>query len=87
MDGHDFDLKNNMKYLFDYDKFINITDWLVESTHFDRENTPGIISIRVDMIVVAAIITRFVMDKLGIKDVLMSTYSLKEGVLAEMLRL
>jgi exopolyphosphatase/guanosine-5'-triphosphate,3'-diphosphate pyrophosphatase len=37
------------------------------------------------MIVVAAIITRFVMEKSGIKDVLMSTYSLKEGVMAEML--
>jgi len=87
MDGHDFDLKKNTKYLFDYDKFINVTDWLIESTHFDRENTPGIISIRVDMIVVAAIITRFVMERLGIKDILMSTYSLKEGVMAGMLTL
>jgi len=37
------------------------------------------------MIVSAAIITRFVMKKLGIDNVIMSTYSLKEGVLAEML--
>lgn len=84
-DGHEFDLKNNRKYQFDYNEFINITDWLIESTHFERENTPGIISIRVDMIVVASIITRFVVEKLGIKDVLMSAYSLKEGVLANML--
>ncbi|MGN6179522.1 MAG: Ppx/GppA phosphatase family protein [Mucilaginibacter sp.] len=84
-DGHDFDLKTNRKYRFNYNEFLNITDWLIESTHFERENTPGIISIRVDMIVVASIITRFVVEKLGIKDVLMSTYSLKEGVLATML--
>jgi exopolyphosphatase / guanosine-5'-triphosphate,3'-diphosphate pyrophosphatase len=84
-DGHDFDLKQNRKYHFDYQEFINITDWLIESTHFERENTPGIINIRVDMIVVAAIITRFVMEKLGIKDVLMSAYSLKEGVMANIL--
>lgn len=85
-DGHDFDLRNNRKYQFDYNEFMNITDWLIESTHFERENTPGIISIRVDMIVVAAIITRFVVERLGIKNVLMSTYSLKEGVLANMLK-
>ena len=84
--GYDFDLKRNRKYQFDYTKFINITDWLIESTHFERENTPGIISIRVDMIVVAAILTRFVMGKLDIQDVLMSTYSLKEGVMAGMLK-
>jgi exopolyphosphatase / guanosine-5'-triphosphate,3'-diphosphate pyrophosphatase len=84
-DGHDFDLKKTIKYPFDYNEFINITDWLIESTHFERENTPGIINIRVDMIVVAAIVTRFVMKKLGIRDVIMSAYSLKEGVMARML--
>jgi exopolyphosphatase/guanosine-5'-triphosphate,3'-diphosphate pyrophosphatase len=84
-DGHDFHLKQNRKYQFDYTEFISITDWLIESTHFDRENTPGIINIRVDMIVVAAIITRFVMAKLDIKEVLMSAYSLKEGVMAGIL--
>lgn len=86
-DGNDFDLKSNRKYQFDYNKFINITDRLIESTHFERENTPGIISIRVDMIVVASIITRFVVEKLRITDLLMSTYSLKEGVLANVLSL
>lgn len=85
-DGHDFDLEKNRKYRFNYNELINITDWLIESTHFERENTPGIISIRVDMIVVAAIITRFVVDKLGIRDVVMSAYSLKEGVMAGMLK-
>ena len=84
-DGNEFDLKKNRKYKFVPAEFFNITDWLIESTHFDRENTPGIIPIRVDMIVVAALITRFVMKKLNIEDVLMSTYSLKEGVMAEAL--
>ena len=83
--GHDFELKSIRKYHFDNTEFLNITDWLIESTHFDRENTKGIIPIRVDMIVVAALITRFVMKKLNISDVIMSTYSLKEGVLAEAL--
>jgi len=83
--GNEFELKNNRKYTFDPVEFINITDWFIESTHFERENTPGVIPIRVDMIVSASIITRFVMKQLGIEKVMMSTYSLKEGVLAEML--
>ena len=83
--GHEFELKNNRKYKFNTQEFINITDWLITSSHQDRENTKGIIPIRVDMIVSASLITRFVMKKLGISEVLMSTYSLKEGVLAEAL--
>jgi exopolyphosphatase/guanosine-5'-triphosphate,3'-diphosphate pyrophosphatase len=83
--GHPFELKNNRKYQFDNEEFIKITDWLIQSSHNERENTEGIILIRVDMIVSSSLITRFVMEKLGISNVLMSTYSLKEGVLAEAL--
>jgi exopolyphosphatase/guanosine-5'-triphosphate,3'-diphosphate pyrophosphatase len=83
--GHEFKLKNNRKYIFKPVEFINITNWFIQSSHAERENTKGVIPIRVDMIVSAALITRFVMKKLGINKVMMSTYSLKEGVLAEML--
>jgi exopolyphosphatase/guanosine-5'-triphosphate,3'-diphosphate pyrophosphatase len=83
--GNEFELKKNRKYKFNAQEFINITDWLIASSHQDRESTKGIIPIRVDMIVSASLITRFVMKKLGISDVVMSTYSLKEGVLAEAL--
>ncbi len=37
------------------------------------------------MIVVASLITRYMMDRLDIYRVAMSMYSLKEGVLAELL--
>jgi len=83
--GNEFELKKNRKYQFRPEEFIQITDWLIQSSHTERESTKGIIPIRVDMIVSASLITRFVMQKLGVNDVLMSTYSLKEGVLAEAL--
>jgi exopolyphosphatase/guanosine-5'-triphosphate,3'-diphosphate pyrophosphatase len=83
--GHQFNLKQTREYRFDFSEFLNITDWLIESTHFDRENTKGIIPIRVDMIVAASLITRYVMKRLNIDNVVMSSYSLKEGVMAEML--
>jgi len=83
--GNEFDLKKNRKYRFDPNELIEVTDRLIASSHNERERMPGIIPIRVDMIVSSALITRFVMAKLGLTDVLMSTYSLKEGVLAEAL--
>lgn len=68
-----------------YNDLIAVTDKLIASSHQERKSTKGIIPIRVDMIVVASLITRFIMSKLGINQVCMSTYSLKEGVLAEMM--
>jgi len=39
----------------------------------------------VDMIVTASLLVRFILQKLNIDEVAMCTYSLKEGVLAEMI--
>lgn len=77
-----FDVKHIKTYDFDLDSFTRITDVLIASSNQQRKAMKGIISLRVDMIVVASIITRYVMDKLNIKQVSMSTYSLKEGVMA-----
>ncbi len=83
--GNTFDLKKTKTYAFDNTKLLQLIDKLILSSHYDRAETKGIIPIRVDMIVTASVLTRFVMQKLGISSVLMSTNSLKEGVLAEML--
>jgi exopolyphosphatase/guanosine-5'-triphosphate,3'-diphosphate pyrophosphatase len=82
--GNDFslDIKN---YNFELTDLIGVTGKLIASSHQQRKDTKGIIPIRVDMIVVASLITRFILDNLAIKRVFMSTYSLKEGVLAEMM--
>jgi exopolyphosphatase/guanosine-5'-triphosphate,3'-diphosphate pyrophosphatase len=83
--GNPFELKNNPKYRFDLTEFIQITDWLIKSSHQDRANAKRIIPVRVDMIVSASLITRFVMKKLHIDQVIMTVNSLKEGVLTEAL--
>lgn len=83
--GKPFDLKKIKNYSFQLADLVNVTDKMISSSHIERKNTRGIISIRVDMIVVASLITRFVMQKLNVEKVCMSTNSLKEGVLAEML--
>ncbi len=83
--GHTFDLKSIKCEDFDTQQFITLTDRFIKSTHQERENTKGIIPLRVDMIVFASLITRYVMEKLNIENLAMSMYSLKEGVLAELL--
>jgi exopolyphosphatase/guanosine-5'-triphosphate,3'-diphosphate pyrophosphatase len=83
--GNPFELKKVKNYTFLPDDLTSVTDQLITSSHQERKATPGIIPIRIDMIVVASLITRFVMQKLGIDRVCMCSNSLKEGVLAEML--
>ena len=83
--GHRFDLKKTKYYEFDRDELLAATEKLIHSSHDERLNTNGIIPIRIDMIVVASLLTRFIIKRLNIDKVVMSTSSLKEGVLAEMM--
>ena len=72
-------------YEFYTDDLLDLIEGLVKSTHAQRQATKGIIPVRVDMIVVASLITIYIMQKLGLPDVTMCSYSLKEGLLADML--
>lgn len=80
-----FDLKSIQHYDFDEEELLTITNKLILSSHKERLGNPGIIPVRVDMIVAASLVTRFIMHVLDIHKVSMCTNSLKEGVLAEML--
>ncbi|MFD0750144.1 exopolyphosphatase [Mucilaginibacter calamicampi] len=80
-----FDLKNIKNYPFETSELIAVTDKLIASSHQQRKSMEGIVSIRVDMIVVASLLTRFVMDTLKVATIKLCTNSLKEGILADML--
>ena len=82
-----FDINKVKNYSFDHEELLEVTDEMIISTHAEREANDAIIPVRVDMIVVSSIITRFIMQKLELKDVALCTYSLKEGVLAELMKL
>jgi len=83
--GRTFDLKKTKNYAFDKDELLAVIEKLVLSSHQERAGNEVIISVRVDMIVTASILTRFVLEKIGVNRVVMTTNSLKEGVLAEMM--
>lgn len=68
--------------LNDYDK---IHQQLIHSTHEQRLQMKGMIPMRADSIVVASILLTFVLRKLNISQMKLSTYALKEGILYGML--
>ena len=59
---------------------------LLRLPHEERKTLPGILSMRADMLVVAAILTDYVLELTGITHLRTSAYALKEGLLAEMLQ-
>ncbi|MBB5397953.1 exopolyphosphatase [Mucilaginibacter sp. AK015] len=83
--GRQFNLDQTKVYEFDTDDLLDLIELLIKSSHSLRASMKGIIPVRVDMIVVASLLTIYMMQKLGLTDVTLSTYSLKEGVLAGML--
>ena len=83
--GNSFNLKNTTCYNFDPDALSSVLETIIRSSHKERESQKVIVDVRVDMIVVASLLTRFIIEKIAIKQVMMSTKSLKEGVLADMI--
>lgn len=83
--GRLFDFNQTKNYAFSGDGLGKVIDTLISSSHQQRKSMEGIVPIRVDMIVVASIVTRYVMNKLGVENVMLCTNSLKEGVLADLL--
>lgn len=54
---------------------------IVKKTKKDRLAIPGMIPLRVDMIVVASVLINYIIRRAQIKDIRVSAYALKEGVL------
>jgi len=69
------------EFPFTLDAFEGIYEKMITFNRQERMNVPGMIEMRVDMIVVASILIHFVNQKLDIKNIRVSAYALKEGVL------
>jgi exopolyphosphatase/guanosine-5'-triphosphate,3'-diphosphate pyrophosphatase len=79
-------LKGRSEYVFDMNEYAQVHGCLLRSTEKERYQTPGIIALRVDMIVIASVLVNFLIRELGLTAMRMSTYSLKQGVLAEVMQ-
>jgi exopolyphosphatase/guanosine-5'-triphosphate,3'-diphosphate pyrophosphatase len=69
------------EYHFDLKNFEVIYKLLLNSTIEKRFKMRGLAAMRVEMIVVAVIMIKYVFKKLKLKEMRLSTYSLKEGIL------
>jgi exopolyphosphatase/guanosine-5'-triphosphate,3'-diphosphate pyrophosphatase len=67
-----------------YTAYRKLAKRLITSSHQERKNMQGLITLRVDMIVMASILTNYVLDETGIKKITLSTYDLKMGVLQQL---
>ena len=79
-------LKGKTEFTFDMNEFAIIHDQLVRSTKEERQKTQGIIDLRVDMIVIGTLITNFIIRELNITHMRLSTYALKQGILADVMK-
>ena len=62
-------------------KINDVLDWIIDSDQIQRDLHPHIIPIRRKMAPIAAVKIRWIIKKLGIKKLIVSPCSLKEGVL------
>ncbi|MCA5006015.1 Ppx/GppA phosphatase family protein [Sphingobacterium bovistauri] len=61
-------------------KYKDLSSNLKSSTHRERLVMPNLIPLRVDMIVMAFVLTDFIINNLNIQQINMSTYDLKYGI-------
>ena len=82
----EIDISTIRSYPFNFDEYIQLSIRLINSTHQQRVEMPGIIPLRVDLIVIAALITNFILGRLKINQLRLSTYDLKMGILADQIQ-
>lgn len=74
-------VSNRKNFRFNLQELNVALNEIIESDHQQRERDKRIIPVRVDMIVVASILTKYIIEMLNINSVEVSTYALKEGLL------
>lgn len=75
---------NQTTFLLPVAEFYRVYSQLITRNHAERMQLPGMIELRVDMIVVAVCLIDYVLKQYGISQIRTSTYSLKEGILSSL---
>ncbi len=83
---HPEESKTGTEYLFNLKETELVFRDLLQSDRAQRLHIRGLIEMRVDLIVMAVVLTRFVINELGLSKMRLSTYALKEGVLSQLVK-
>lgn len=81
----DVDIKTISSAVLDKDDYMQLSQNLIRSTHDERLHMPNLIALRVDMIVIAALLTNYIIENLQLNTLSLSTYDLKMGVLYQIM--
>jgi exopolyphosphatase/guanosine-5'-triphosphate,3'-diphosphate pyrophosphatase len=65
----------------EFSGFMKILDDVIHSSLEERKSNPLIDNLRIEMLPISAIKTKWVIDQTGVEKILISPYSLKEGVI------
>ncbi len=76
-----FDASLMHHFNLNFEEFNSLLVELITSTHQKRKDWKGLIPLRVDMILMASILTKYIIERSKIKEVTTCTFSLKEGLL------
>ena len=77
--------KKNKYYKFDMHDYNQIQRLIYESTLNERLNMEGLIPMRADMIVICIVMINYILNRLTIHDLRVSSYALKEGLINEII--
>jgi len=77
-------LKGTTEYEFQLDMLSNLHQQILNSSRAQRLNMKGLVDFRVETIVMASIFIQFILNRLKLINLRLSTYSLREGVLFEL---
>ena len=77
--------KNQTDFTLPIEEFYRIYALILSGNHEERMAIPGMIALRVDMIVVAVCLIDYILKSYGISQMQISSFALKEGVLAEVM--
>lgn len=79
------DISEIRNYTFNFHDYMEMSKDIIKSTHQQRSEMKGMIALRVDMIVMATLITNGILNRLQIAHLKLSTYDLKMGIIASYL--
>jgi exopolyphosphatase/guanosine-5'-triphosphate,3'-diphosphate pyrophosphatase len=74
------------EYTIDLKDYTEMSNVIIRSTMEERGQIKGLIPMRKDMIVISMLFVDFIIKEFKIEQLVVSTYSLKEGVIGEMMK-
>ncbi|MDZ4666212.1 MAG: phosphatase [Bacteroidota bacterium] len=77
--------KEKTEYIVDLNNYHKIAEMVIQSTLAQRKIIKGLVEMRVDMMVVSCLLINFTLQTFNLQKMRVSTYSLKEGALQEII--